>query len=729
MYSHSQINDMPLEDIINILNNLSNEESFALFKVRPATFMKYLSVQKRITMLSDPLIKSLLIDCVSTRPNTSSTYSIFIDSMTEEEFHIFMNEETLKLLENNPSKKDYAIMNILTSKNPAILESLKDNVLTQYIIKHIDDYYVAMEHLSSDTAIFLYKKLLSYDLEKMYPKIFGFNEKVQLAVINSLDQKTLNSLTKHLNFFYSLDTMVISSILEKKFFKEYFLQLPKEIIIKLILEGIVIPSSYTNNKKFIEILSSIDSTNLYRFLILKIDDSSYNNTERFNWIQERAATEAGQEIESDYRKPRILTEERYNRLFDPHKIEEAREDFYDKKITKIKNSAGLMPKYYNFYEEPTYEYLEILDIPDNFKIQIRNWLAGSKNKVELFELLDEFSTKELYEMLIDRYYKDVPYNFLINLQSVLHFFNSIDITKLKMTEDELYQLKNRLRRYQQVLNFYDMTRKEQINFYLEFDRKKDYALEFSEDFSLAKTTSYEMLNEVVFNPDKDTQLINKELSEKCGVTIFELSGEPFYTFEHVTAVERKSVLRNPNVWQKRLDEFKIAPLDYQMKTMGASISFTSDKKMESFRPVKDYVTFGFKRLLPNRIAHVYHTDSHSLYYRHGIGMNKITEILTPEQLDEQTIGYNEILYQEINLNVLDPNIAEHYEELVPDYIKCYDEITPFDIFLAQNMGIDILLVHTKYYHYEKKDYNHYNHENEYAKDIHDIENITTYRKK
>ena len=62
---------------------------------------------------------------------------------------------------------------------------------------------------------------------------------------------------------------------------------------------------------------------------------------------------------------------------------------------------------------------------------LREWLwKKNRTKEELYEILYNLTTKKFLEILVDRFYKDITYNFLENLNSMLSFFKTTSVSQL-----------------------------------------------------------------------------------------------------------------------------------------------------------------------------------------------------------------------------------------------------------------------------------------------------------
>lgn len=732
---YTQTNDNALNRK-NFLNNLDEESLYELFQMIPIENIVLLDNQHLYKLIKYNDIKSKTLNLASKYFEGETAFNYLLSNMSEETFLEYLDQDLLEQIINS-NKKISIVRAILFSNNSNITRVLNKSVFMKFFVDNFLSFNCLMGILPDEVIISMFEYIKDKNPDKL-DLIVNLDRKNQLTVIKYLGIYEFYSIVTDRNLFLYLDSQIITLLIEKNPFYTYFLELPINVIISLIKQGLILPANFSHNEKFIKKIMSISNPNIYRFIIDRIMDTSYRNYQRHNWKRFNNCLEYFKEnnrtfelndlgrikISSEILPPRFFVD-----LFTDEYLEKERELYYDSQVNLINTFQGLLPEFYDFYKQPKEEKLNFLDKACVNEKLLREWLwKKNRTKEELYEILYNLTTKKFLEILVDRFYKDITYNFLENLNSMLSFFKTTSVSQLNLTEEEQLLLEERLTKYEKINNFYDLSRAEQIMLYNSFDKTKSYTAEFYDDFNLAKNFTYKRYNEVVFDLSRNENLLNDELSSELGVPIYELKGEDYYIYSHVTSIKRSDVI-NIEPWESTMAQYLDNPFIDEYKKSGLSISLSSSKKKESFRPISEYVSFGFCKLLPRRIAHVYHTDSYSAYYNRGIGMNKINEIYLPEVLIQKTCGYNEILYQEISEILLDRDIREKYEELVPDYLLCYDKIEPHDLILAKRMNIPILVIYTQYYSIEEKTYTTRDHNNEYLTTMSDILDVKTYCKK
>lgn len=739
MFSKFHLYTKDNDDILNqkkFLNNLDEESLYELFQMIPIENIALLDDQHLFELIKHSDIKFKTLNLASKYLDVITAFNYLLDNMSSETFLEYLDQSLLERIINS-DKKVSIIKAILFSGNSNIINVLNQSVFMKYLIDNFSLFNRLIGMLPDEVIISMFQYIDEKNPSKLN-LIIELEEKNQLTAIKYLGIYKLYSIVIKEDLFIYLDNQIITLLIEKDPFFTYFLGLPIDTIISLLKQGVVLPNSFSRNKLFIEKMMTISNPNEYRFIINRIMDNSYRNYQRHNWRRLNNCLEYFKEIDRPFKLDDlgkvtivsdILPPRFFVNLFTDEYLEKEREIYYDNQVNLISYCNGLLPEFYAFYQQPCEEKLNFLDksyVNENY---LREWL-GKQNKTneELYEILYDLTTKKFLEILVDSFYKDITYNFLENLNSVISFFKTVELSQLNLSLAELVSLQGRLDKYEKISNFYDLSRNEQLMLYNSFNKTQSYTTEFYEDFNLAKDFAYEKYNEVVFNLSRDMNLLNNELSSQLNVPIYELKGEDYYIYSHVTSIKRDDNI-NIEPWESTMNEYLKNPFIDEYKKSGLSISLSSSHKKGSFRPISDYVSFGFCNLQPHRIAHVYHTDSYSAYYNRGIGMNKINEIYLPEVLIQNTCKYNEILYQEISEILLDKDVRKKYKELVPDYLLCYDKIESRDLNLAKRMNIPILVIYTQYYSIDEKAHVNRDHDNEYLTTLNDMLTIKTYCRK
>ena len=195
-------------------------------------------------------------------------------------------------------------------------------------------------------------------------------------------------------------------------------------------------------------------------------------------------------------------------------------------------------------------------------------------------------------------------------------------------------------------------------------------------------TGLKNLIDVAINPQNMSNLLSFEKSEKYNIPIYELNGEKFFAFVHVTGEYKKYPSTNLNLWREKASD-------------GLSLSFIGSNNITTYSSPEEYVTFGFSNLDYNRFVHLRDSDSFSNYNSsYNDHSQYVQKIYTPSNFVKKTLGYNEIVYQENSKKI-------ELAEVKPDYVLCYNEISDVDVNVAQYYHLPIVVINTKKYKFSK----------------------------
>lgn len=322
-------------------------------------------------------------------------------------------------------------------------------------------------------------------------------------------------------------------------------------------------------------------------------------------------------------------------------IEKERRKYVKKLISGV-NDEGVFSEYEDAIND--------FDLIPKYDIEIQGYLYNMD-----YERLREVTSKNIFEMVIDCNFKDFAFNFFTNLKNILEY-NLVNMCKIIPYD--------RLCLYKKIVNYENIDFKEKKDFMNLFDDNINYCEKFYEDFYNCRMHSYKTIVDSLVNLKEDNHLYSQDLSTKYGISIYELNGEEFYSLVHNTSV-RKNCYK-----------------DIEIKDLPTiSCALIGDKNV-CVHGSYDSVFFGYFNFNYKNIMHVCNTDSFSCGLESS---NKVQFIGTPESLIDESIGNNEILISEVN------------DKLIPDYIVCFNDITEYDVMLANDMSIPILKINTKCY--------------------------------
>lgn len=496
------------------------------------------------------------------------------------------------ILSNNRSVDK--INAIMSSINPYATDVLLDDRVIELILDS-----------STGLSTYLYNldyrighKIIDYDIKN---KTNHFNMLSNYKTNDQLDIFNNEYIVKLLKYnelpdrvLINFSGKVIERLLDYEKFQSMFLNSTVYDINIMMNNGLVIPKRLFNSNTLIDKYIKLD-TSRYR---------DYVNNLMFN----------------NYELYEIIEKKRFK--------------YVDNKINNIKDD--ILDEYHNFDKD---------NIFNTYDYKTASRLQSIKNDEDKLNQYFKYSTKEkLLEMIIDIFFKDIPYNFIKNLKAILNY-----------SKDNHNFIPQNLDIYNTILDFNKLSIDEIINFFNKY-KSIDLATVFYNDFRKARNTSYKEINDGITKFDKNSSSYKKNISSDMGIDIYELNGEDFYLYIHSSRSGR---------WMAN------------KKTI--SLSLISHDNINTID--NDEVIFGFSKLNVDNIMHIYHTDS---FTKHDQGTSKIHDILTKEKLINKTISYNEILYKET------PN-------LIPDYVVCFDTIDGKDRIIARELNIPIVIINSKKY--------------------------------
>lgn len=335
----------------------------------------------------------------------------------------------------------------------------------------------------------------------------------------------------------------------------------------------------------------------------------------------------------------------YEKLSLVNRIENARLKYVDEQI-KLINDDGIF-SYLLDGDLDKYLPKKAMEIV-NINLKYNDYNAINR-------ILKNYTEKCLLEYIIDLYFKEITYNFISNLKNIIRYINEI--------KDNIIS-KDNLLLYKKILNFHNLSLKEQKDLFYNYDSNINYKENYYDDFSMCKKHSYLKINDSIIKKEQLNKLKNKELSSKYNVNIYELNGENFYLYVHASKVKNNDF------------PFKKGSNDV------ISLSLIGHENIGTYKTIFENILLGFENLNENNIIHLFNSDS----YTSNKGSKKIQGIYTPEKLLSSTYGYNEILYSE-------KNIANFY----PSYIVCFDNIRDIDLYFAQKENLPIIKINSIVY--------------------------------
>lgn len=556
--------------------------------------MMRLSKEERIKMLKSDNVREIFL-----KDNNHYPFVWLIGGVEDDELYNFIDSLYLKqILESSTAlKKMNAIMNL---DKACVNDILSCDMAISYIIsyRNLHPFLVNLNYKIGRKIIdfsILHNincfKMLGYFSKENQLKIFNGEYIIKLLECDFIDNQILNHL----------DGEVIKKLLSYDKFLDMFLSLDIKIINTMIKDGFVIPKYLFKNNILISKYIKLN-TNCYRECVNSL---LYSNYEFFL----------------------IIESERLKYVSD-----------------KINNTDLMLPEFMD------YKNYSIEDFYINFNYKLAKKLINC-SFLEKQKLLIKETRKQIYEMVIDCLFKDIPYNFLANLKQMLNYKNSSNCN-IKINDNI----------YIKIINF-DILSIDDIKSFFNKYKNNNLANLFYKEYRSIKNDSYQKLNKCLLK--LSSNIYNAELSLKYKKNIYYLNGEKFNLCIHTT-FDRCHL---KDIWNSNI------------KTI--SLSIIGDKNINYFNRNYNDIIFGFNKLSIDNIMHLSNTDSYS---KREYGTDKFQRIYTISNLMDNTIGYNEILYNEKNIN-----------DFKPDFLVCFDEIKPNQLEVADYFSLPIVLINSDKY--------------------------------
>ena len=558
--------------------------------------------------------------------------------MQEERHYVFV-WVVQKLSNYNYISDDDMVDRILKDKRKndklnAILTSCKNIenfIKNERILKEICSPFLInyIDYVDLNSARIIMDYLIKNNLEE-YFSFFNENIKVELLKDKTILKKILNS-SKLKNIIKSSTNNVFEILAQYEKAQNIILNYDFYTILSFVTNKIYFPANITSNKKFQETILNIEDITTYRFFM---DQLEQNNS------------------------------------LAAYEIDKIKEKIYDKEVEKYSDGLFLITKkIVNLYDKK--ENYSLLLTDNMKKYIIKEMINNSKNMHDVFY---KYDTLKMRNILIDRYFKDIPLNFLKNLNVMIQYNDSLNNKILDEKRTNIYK---------KILNFENLNYDERKELYYACAKYENLAELFYDDYRKCRDNTYNNLIDLAINPKKMYNLLSIEKTKKYGVPIYELNGENFYAFVHITGPYKYNHNFYVEAWKEGLYD-------------SVSLSFIGNNNITTFGDPKESIAFGFSKLDYKRIIHLRNSDSFSNYNSmDDCFSDYIQKMYTPANLIKETRGYNEIVYQEKSRNI-------KLDTIVPDYVMCYDEVTDSDINVAKYYNLPIVLINTKKYKFNNK---------------------------
>ena len=340
---------------------------------------------------------------------------------------------------------------------------------------------------------------------------------------------------------------------------------------------------------------------------------------------------------------------------------------YKKYINAILNSYDYNTQIFNFYFNSS---------SDNYLLPkyLQEKLKNSDEKQKITILKEETSFK-LSEIIVDSIFEDNIYNVKLNLNEIIRYTSDINVNLISPEHLSFYKI---------VLNIDSLSNEEKIDLYNNFKDKNITSMLY-DDLKVLKEYSYSIIKNSLTSFNSDSKLKNTTLSEKYGVDIYSLNGEPFYML--VKSMNPISNNNNNNYNYINLSED-------DPKVERGCYSLIGSDNIDVFN--KKFV-YGFYNFNIQNIISVFETDCFSQesdepILNQNYGTTAVNRLMTPSQI----------------VNGLDLNKQTRYSEiqilgkLKPDFIVVFDSINETALSESKAANIPIVVINTLAYSNDKK---------------------------
>ncbi len=356
--------------------------------------------------------------------------------------------------------------------------------------------------------------------------------------------------------------------------------------------------------------------------------------------------------------------------------------FYEKLLNEYKRYIQSLLNSYDCNTQIFYEYLGN-NFTDRYLMSksLQEKLDKLTEEQKLSILKRETSLK-VSEIVVDGIFDDNIYNVRLNLNEIIRYTRDINTNLISVDHLDFYKI---------ILNIDSLSNEDKIKLYNNF-KDKNISSMLYDDLRILKNYSYTSIKNSLTPFDSSSELKNGDLSEKYGVDIYELNGEPFYML--VKSMESISNNINNNFINLEEKDSKVDRGCYSL--IGSDNIDVFNKKL----------VYGFHNFDTQNIISVFETDCFSQetdepILNQNYGTTAVNRLMTPTQI----------------VNGLDFNKQTRYSEiqilgkLKPDFIVVFDSINEIALTESRNLKIPIVVINTLAYSNNKKRSNPFNDDN------------------
>ena len=564
--------------------------------------------------------------------STKNSFKSFLENDTNGKVLSLFDEEGCKLLEK--SDLLYDRLGYVFAFSNYINELIKNEKFIELTVKSLS--YLHFENLSIESKNYLLNKCIEMKMgNDTFVQIFNkFDTNFQLEL---LDNWKYSEELKCCVF----DTSNIDVM--NKMLQEHS--------VDILSENINIVRMFEKAKGKIDIPADYITKELAQKIIEECKGNIFEIRNAINNASYSTDTTILEEYLRNYEKNLILSIQNNSLISEYNEVFEA--------FKKFKSFEEDTTEWYDAWRT----YLRILR---KSPLAEEGQIFNIENSVdEVFETIKKANDEYVCNLIIDSTFGDNYYNIALNLGELLNFYYQGHI---KLSQDKVSL-------YTKVLNMDTLSSNELIELYNQLNEVSIQEM-FYNDISNARLIMREKIKEKSLDFSEMQKYKDEELSKKYGVDVYKIDHDNFYaivkTGRHVSD---------------------------SMPT-GHSYSLIGNGKFNVYGNVEDANTFVYdvSGLNPDQIVHVYPRDSFTFYRPFENSMeatDRINNLLMPEDLLGNTLGYNELLILEQGSKAT--GLDEDIKELKKMALYCVDDISQQAVDVAKSQGVGIFFVDTKTY--------------------------------
>lgn len=353
---------------------------------------------------------------------------------------------------------------------------------------------------------------------------------------------------------------------------------------------------------------------------------------------------------------------------DPMIIEEKRKKYSRELINSYQTREGMFKIYADILDVPskvreTNNYDPYIFNDDIYSIlcgRLRESDDGNyyfEEKERLISLLKKETSLRLSEIIVDDLFEDNIYNVWLNIKEMIRYNDNLKDGQ-KVLEPDKLEL------YNVILNIDSIDSEEKIKLYNSL-KDKNYNLIFYEDLRRLKDIAYDEIKSSMFSSDIHDVYISRDISDKYGTTIYDLSDKKF------------------TMLVRRMSSF------YEESNYGRGCySIISDENTDVFHDdIETVFTYGYNSFENDVVVHMFERDAYSADTKDN-SSRYVNRIMGPKEIVNAHRWYSEVQI----LNEKNDEKQGYYTAKKPDFIVVFDEINNMAVSESKRLNIPVVMV-------------------------------------